>query len=206
MPALPLPLPLTTTLNRALGADAVAALAAEEVWTAVYAEVRAMAATAIAREAAGHACNADLHPTVLVQEIFVRVHSHPPGAWESRRHFFGAIARACEQALVDLARSRKAIKRGGGKPPLPLTFVASELSSPDHYRVAADYGLPAALERLNAEYPRAAEVARLRSMLGLSNIDAAKVLGVSDSTTEKDWTFARAWLRRALDREVAREV
>ena len=190
-------LPLTTLLNLALTGDNVAA---ERAWTEVYAEVRSIAASAIARESAPNDAAVDLHPTGLVHEIFLRVGRHPPRAWDSRRHFFGTVTQACEQVLVDLARTRKALKRGGGKAPVPLTFVAGELADERKAVTAAEFGLPAALSALARDYPRAAEVARLRYMLGLPNADVAKVLGVSESTVEKDWAFARAWLRRELDR------
>ena len=83
---------------------------------------------------------------------------------------------------------------------MPLTFVAGELTNTDNARAAAEFGLPAALDALARDYPRAAEVARLRYVLGMPSLEVAKILGVSDSTVEKDWAFARAWLRRALDR------
>jgi len=172
-------LPLTSTLNLALSGDTAAA---ERAWTEVYAEVRAIAAAAVLRERGGAGAEGDLHPTGLVHEIFLRIGRHPPRAWDSRRHFFGAVAQACEQVLVDLARTRNALKRGGGRPPVPLTFEAGELADRTHARAAA-------------------EVARLRYMLGLPNADVARILGVSESTVEKDWAFARAWLRRELDRE-----
>jgi len=190
-------LPLTTLLNLALTGDNAAA---ERAWSEVYAEVRSIAAGAIARESGRSAATVDLHPTGLVHEIFLRIGRHPPRAWDSRRHFFGAVTQACEQCLIDLARTRKALKRGGWKPPVPLTFVAGELADEQKARTAAEFGLPAALAALARDYPRAAEVARLRYMLGLPNADVAKVLGVSESTAEKDWAFARAWLRRELDR------
>ena len=189
--------PLTATLNLALAGDAASA---ERAWTEVYAEVRAIAAGVIAKEASAGAVTADLHPTGLVHEIFLRIGRHPPRAWDSRRHFFGAVAQACEQVLVDLARTRKALKRGGGRPPVPLTFVAGELADERKAGTAAEFGLPAALARLARDYPRQAEVARLKYMIGLPNAEVAKVLGVSESTVEKDWAFARAWLRRELDR------
>jgi len=190
-------LPLTSLLNLALTGDNSAA---ERAWSEVYGEVRAIAASAIAQEAGAGSPTADLHPTGLVNEIFLRIGRNPPRAWDSRRHFFGAVALACEQVLVDLARTRKALKRGGGKAPVPLTFVAGELADESKARTAAEYGLPAALAALARDYPRAAEVARLRYMLGLPNAEVAKILGVSESTVEKDWAFARAWLRRELDR------
>lgn len=189
--------PLTSLLNSALAGDAVAA---ERAWTEVYAEVRSITANAIARERGVLAEDGDLHPTALVNEIFLRIGRNPPRAWDSRRHFFGAVSQACEQVLVDLARARNTLKRGAGKQPVPLTFVAGELAKTETARTAAEIGLPAALDALAREYPRAAEVARLRYMLGFPTAETARILGVSESTVEKDWAFARAWLRRELDR------
>jgi len=189
--------PLTTLLNSALAGDASAA---ERAWTEVYAEVRSITGNAIARERGVLAEDGDLHPTALVNEIFLRIGRNPPRAWDSRRHFFGAVSQACEQVLVDLARARNTLKRGGGKQPVPLTFVAGELAKTETARTAAEIGLPAALDALAREYPRAAEVARLRYMLGFPTAETARILGVSESTVEKDWAFARAWLRRELDR------
>lgn len=190
--------PLTTLLNRSLAGDTAAA---ELAWTEVYGEVRSIAAAALNRESSAETIFGDLHPTGIVHEIFLRIGRTPPRAWDSRRHFFGSVSQACEQVLIDLARTRKAQKRGGGRTPVPLTFVAGELADTSHARSAAEYGLPAALDRLARDHPRAAEVARLRYMLGLSTAEVAKILGVSDSTIEKDWIFARAWLRRELDRD-----
>ena len=192
-----MPAPLTELLNSALSGDAVAA---ERAWTEVYGEVRTITANAIARERGVLAEDGDLHPTALVNEIFLRIGRNPPRAWDSRRHFFGAVSQACEQVLVDLARARQTLKRGGGRQPVPLTFVAGELARQETARVAADVGLPAALDALALDYPRAAEVARLRYMLGFPTAETARILGVSESTVEKDWAFARAWLRRELDR------
>ena len=152
-------LPLTTNLNLALAGDTAAA---ERAWSDVYNEVRAIAAEAIARETGANSVIADLHPTGVVNEIFLRIGRHPPRAWDSRRHFFGAVTQACEQVLVDLARTRKALKRGGGKALVPLTFVAGELADERKAVTAAEFGLPAALSALARDYPRAAEVARLR--------------------------------------------
>ncbi|MFN5496848.1 MAG: ECF-type sigma factor, partial [bacterium] len=69
----------------------------------------------VARERGVLTADGDLHPTVLVNEIFLRIGRNPPRAWDSRRHFFGAVSQACEQVLVDLARARQTLKRGAGK-------------------------------------------------------------------------------------------
>jgi RNA polymerase sigma factor (TIGR02999 family) len=167
----------------------------------VYSEVRSIAVAALSRESADDTALGDLHPTGIVHEMFLRIGRSPPRAWDSRRHFFGAVTQACDQVLIDLARTRKALKRGRGKPLVPLTFVAGELADTSRAGAAAEYGLPAALDRLAIDHAREAEVARLRYMLGLATAEVAKVLSVSESTVEKDWTFARAWLRRELDRD-----
>ena len=190
---------LTALLNQSLAGDAGAA---ERAWAEVYVEIRTIAAAAIAREKPLGINEADMHPTVLVNEIFLRIGRSPPLAWDTRRHFFGAVHQACDQVLVDHARSRKALKRGNGRAPVPLTFVASELSKHDTKKHAAEFGLPTALEQLARDYPRAAEIARMRYMVGLSGSTIATVIAVSESTVEKDLSFARAWLKRALDRDL----
>ncbi len=190
---------LTAKLNLALEGDAVAA---ERAWSEVYAEVRAIAAMALTHESGPEVAGADLQPTGLVHEVFLRLDRSPPREWESRRHFFGAVAQACERALIDLARLRNAAKRGGGNPHIPLRFVAGELADPQSAASAAEFGLPAVLSAFALRYPRAAEVARLRYMLGLPSAEIARALAVSESTVEKDWAFTRAWLRRELDRSL----
>ncbi len=193
-------LPLTRLLNQSLTGDRSAA---ESAWGAVYPEVRAIAAAALAGERSRGGAEADPHPTALVNEIFLRLGRNPPVAWDSRRHFFGAVRQACEQQLVDDARTRNALKRGGGAAPIPLTFVARELAA-DYGapRAAApsDFDLQRALGALAREHTRAAEVARLRFVMGHPIEQIAVVLGVSQSTVEKDLQFAKAWLRRWLDR------
>jgi RNA polymerase sigma factor (TIGR02999 family) len=105
-----------------------------------------------------------------------------------------------QQYLVDHARHRSAKRRGGGRGKVSLTVVAGELASID---VAVSSQLPSlltAFEGLEQESPRAAEVARLRYILGLTVQQAAQITGMSDRTVKKDWAYARAWLRRELDR------
>lgn len=187
---------LTSLFNEGLAGDAASA---ERAWSEVYGELRSMAAAAIARETGANAAGRDLDPTGVVHEIFLRIGRSPPPCWESRRHFFGAASQACSQILVDLARARRARKRGGGREAVPLTFVAGELEDARRAFAAADLGLAAALERLGNDHARAAEVARLRYVIGLGTVQVATLLGVSPSTVEKDWAFARAWLRRELD-------
>ncbi|MFM7051024.1 MAG: ECF-type sigma factor [Planctomycetota bacterium] len=188
------PAPITSLLNQSLAGDPQAAGLA---WTEVYGEVRAIAAAALARDSAAAA---DMQPTVLVHEVFLRIGRSPPLAWDSRRHFFGAVRHACEQHLVDEARARNALKRGGGAAAVPLTFVARELRQPEGQPDAGGFDLQHALELLAQRHPRAAEAARLRFTVGASVASIASTLGVSTASIEKDLQFAKAWLRRELDR------
>ncbi len=198
-------LSLTELLNRALAGDL---LAAEQAWNDVYQEVRAVAASAIARERAASPDPLsiddahELSPTLVVSEIFIRLGRSSPLAWDSRRHFFGAVRNTCEQVLVDEARRRNARKRGNGRKPIPLTFVKSELAKDDTGNDARDFGLPTAIEGLARAHPRAAEAARLKYMEGKSSPEIGAILHISESTTEKEIAFARAWLRRALDQSL----
>ncbi len=196
---------LTDLLNQALAGDASAA---ERAWSEIYQEVRAVAASAIARERAASpdALSIDdaneLSPTLVVNEIFIRLGRSPPLAWDSRRHFFGAVRNTCEQVLVDESRRRNARKRGNGRKAVPLTFVKGELAKADTANDARDFGLPTAIEGLARAYPRLAEAARLKYMEGKSSAEIAAILHISESTTEKDLAFARAWLKRAIDQSL----
>ena len=191
--------PLTRLLNDSLaGSDAAAAHA----WALVYPRVRDIAASALRGESQAQAALGDLHPTGLVSEVFIRIGRSPPLRWDSRNHFFGAVGHACRQQLIDLARLRKALKRGGGEVPVPLTFVARSLpdrsAGPEQGEERLDIG--AALAALAREYPRAAEVSRLRYLESCDVGLISEIVGVSLSTVEKDLAFARAWLRRWIER------
>lgn len=184
---------LTEILNAAFDG---ASDAAEVAWTAVYDDIHRMAHFALSNEKS----TTQLQPTLLVHEVFLKLDRHHPDQWESRRHFFGAAARCMQQYLVDHARHRTAKRRGGGRCKLSLTVVAGELASLD---AATSHELPSllsAFSELEQESPRAAEVARLRYILGLSVRQAAQITEMSERTVKKDWAYARAWLRRELDR------
>jgi RNA polymerase sigma factor (TIGR02999 family) len=184
---------LTGILNRALEGDDHAA---QDAWAAVYDDVHCMATAAISRE--GHATQ--MQPTMLVHEVFLKLDRHHPDAWDSRRHFFGAVSRCIQQYLVDQARHRSAKRRGGGRAKLSLSVMAGELATWDLATSHSVPGLIMALHKLEQDSPRAAEVARLRYILGLNVRQVAGIIETSDRTVKKDWAYARAWLRRALDR------
>ena len=184
---------LTAVLNAAFDGEAEAA---EAAWAAVYGDIHHMAYHALSNESP----ETQLQATLLVHEVFLKLDRHHPDQWDSRRHFFGAVARCMQQYLIDHARHRAAKRHGGGRGKLSLTVVAGELAS---YDVAVSNELPSllsAFEGLEEESPRAAEVARLRYILGLSVRQTAQITEMSERTIKKDWAYARAWLRRELDR------
>jgi RNA polymerase sigma factor (TIGR02999 family) len=183
---------LTQVLNAAAAGDKTAA---EDAWSFVYDDVRRMAYHALSHEGPA----TQLQPTLLVHEVFLRIDRHHPDQWDNRRHFFGAVARSIQQYLVDHARHRSAKRRGGGRGKLSLAVVAGELASWDMATSNEISSLVSAMNALDDESPRAAEVARLRYILGLSVRQVSDITGTSERTAKKDWAFARAWLRRSLD-------
>jgi RNA polymerase sigma factor (TIGR02999 family) len=173
--------------------DAVAAgdgQAAAELLPLVYAELRRLAAAKLAADPGAQTLGA----TALVHEAYLRLIGGRPFA--NRRHFFGAAAEAMRRILVDRARERNAQKRGGGRRRLRL----------DQLPLAADetpaefLALHEALDRLAAKDPRKAELVKLRFFAGLTNQEAAETLGISASTADNDWAYARAWLRAEIEK------
>ncbi len=183
---------LTEVLNSALDGRATTAGAA---WNAVYDEVHHMAAAAVARESP----RTQLQPTLLVHEVFLRLNRHHPDRWENRRHFFGAVARSMQQYLVDQARKRGAKRRGGDRRKISLSMMIGELANWETASTTDVQGLVDAMHQLEQDSPRAAEIAQLRYILGLTVTQVAGITGISDRTVKKDWAYARAWLRRHLD-------
>ena len=169
---------------------------AEELLPLVYGELRKLAAARMASEAPGQT----LQPTALVHEAYLRLVG--PGsdrAWEGRRHFFAAAAEAMRRILIDRARDRKRLKRGGPDRhlvPLDLDAIVADDAPPD---VLLE--LDEALGQLDAIDPRGARLVRYRLFAGLSLGDAAEALGISRRSADRDWAFARAWLfdRLGLD-------
>jgi RNA polymerase sigma factor (TIGR02999 family) len=166
--------------------------AAERLAPAVYAELRALAQAAMRRERDGHTWQ----PTELVHEAYMRLVGTPQPAWAGRRHFFGVAARVMRRLLVEHARARGRTKRDGGlRVPLDDAFPAAGVPPLD--LVALDD----ALTRLAAVGERQARVVELRVFGGMTLEETADVLDVSLATAKRDWTFARAFLRLALDGE-----
>jgi RNA polymerase sigma factor (TIGR02999 family) len=165
--------------------------AAEQLLPLVYDELRKLAAAKLACEKAGQT----LQPTALVHEAYLRlVDTVKAEHWNSRGHFFAAAAEAMRRILINRARSRKCLKRGGGRIRLDLhrLVVADEAS--DNELLAVDD----ALEALARDHPRCAELVKLRFYTGLTLEKAAAVMGVTRRTADRYWAFARAWLYDAL--------
>jgi RNA polymerase sigma factor (TIGR02999 family) len=173
--------------------------AASELWEAVYHEVHHMAISRLARERQ----TASLQPTMIVNEIYMRMwpkDKEPPN-WENRRHFFGSIVRVMEQFLIDTARKRNRIKRGGDRKRVPLTMAEGELSNLDSIDSEKLELLVVAIRKLSQELPQAAEVVRLRYIAGFTAKQTAAALEIDVRQVNKDWEYARAWLRRELKKE-----
>ncbi len=178
---------VTEILSAAARGDAAAR---DQLWVLVYDDLRAAAR----RELRNDRNHPTLQTTMLVHEAYVRLVGGQPVEWTSRRHFFGAAAQAMRRILVDAARERAALKRGGERRRVALDDAPGTWAG-DRTDVLA---LDEALTRLEVELPRAAEIVRLRYFAGLSIDDTAAALGVSPRAVDADWQFARAWLHRAL--------
>ncbi len=164
--------------------------AAEELLPLVYDELRRLAAHQLAHERPGQT----LQATALVHEAWLRLAGSEQGAeepkWEGRRHFFGAAAEAMRRILVDNARRKKRLKHGGGLERVDLATVELAEPLPSDDLLALDD----ALTQLAALDASAAELVKLRFFAGLTHAQAAEHLGLSRSTADRTWLFARAWL------------
>jgi RNA polymerase sigma factor (TIGR02999 family) len=170
--------------------------AAEELLPLVYNELRKLAAQRMTHEAPGQT----LQATALVHEAYLRLVASPARKhgeqprWNSRGHFFAAAAEAMRRILVEQARRKGRLKRGGARERVALEEVQIVLQGPAGDIVALDD----ALTRLAQKHPEKAELVKLRYFAGLTVTEAAKVLGISTSTADRHWTYARAWLFREV--------
>jgi len=160
----------------------------------VYAELRRLAGHYMSRERAGHS----LQTTALVNEAYLRLVDYKRMQWQGRAHFFAVSAQLMRRILVEHARSRHYLKRGGGAPQVSLEEAAVISEEQDADLVALDD----ALESLAAIDQRKSRVVELRFFGGLSVEETAEVLKVSPLTVMRDWSTAKAWLYRELNKEV----
>lgn len=167
------------------------AAAASQLLPLVYDELRKLAALRLAQEQPGQT----LQATALVHDAFLRlVGDEPEKGWGGRGHFFAAAAEAMRRILVENARRKGRVKHGGGRLRVGLDPDIVMAAEP-----AEDVlGLHAALEKLATIDPGKARLVELRFFAGLTSDQAAEVLGISPSTADRHWTFARAWLRREV--------
>jgi RNA polymerase sigma factor (TIGR02999 family) len=160
----------------------------------VYDELRTLARSYLRRERPGHT----VQTGTLVHEAFVRLIQGQQVSWQGRAHFFGIAARLMRQILVDHARARDAAKRGAGENAEPIeTALSVAVQAMDVGVIALDN----ALDQLAAIDPTAARVVELRFFGGLTVEETAEVMGISTGTVKREWSTARAWLRRAINGE-----
>jgi RNA polymerase sigma factor (TIGR02999 family) len=166
--------------------------AADRLVVAVYDELRRQAERAMRREGGEHT----LQATALVHESYLRLVDQRRVEWRNRAHFFAIASTVMRRILVDHARARLTVKRGGGVVPLSLSGAerGGEHGTDDVDLLA----LHAALERLAALDAEQARLVELRYFGGLTIGETAEALGVSPATVKREWALARAWLRREL--------
>jgi RNA polymerase sigma factor (TIGR02999 family) len=179
--------PITKLLNAAGDGDEDAAA---ELLPLIYGELHRIAQARMATLRPG----TTLQPTALVHEAYLRLLGNDKPAWNSRGHFFGAAARAMRQILVDQARRKASQKRGGGRKRLDLDDVEPAIAAPSIDILALDE----ALQRLERDDPRKAQIVMLRYFAGLTAQETAAALDISVPTVEREWRFTRTLLHMRL--------
>jgi RNA polymerase sigma factor (TIGR02999 family) len=161
----------------------------EDLLPEVYRELHALAEHYMSRERP----SATLQPTVIVHEAYLRLHAYP--GFRSRAHFLAVAAIAMRRVIIDHARQRDALKRGGG-----VTHVTvSDGAAISDDRVQDAFAVHQALDLLAAHDATAARIVEMRFFAGMTEAEVAEVLGISDRWVRKQWAYARAWLRRAME-------
>jgi RNA polymerase sigma factor (TIGR02999 family) len=163
----------------------------DQMLPVVYDELHRLATHYLSQEATGHT----LQPTALVNEAYLRLVDQRRVDWRNRAQFLGLAASMMRRILVNHARDRAAVKRGGNAEQVSLSLLESASGNPDIDLIA----LEDALDRLAATDERKSRVVELKFYGGLTTQEIAEVLQLSDTTVEREWVFARAWLFRALE-------
>jgi RNA polymerase sigma factor (TIGR02999 family) len=169
--------------------------AADELLPLVYGELRKLAAAKMANESP----NQTLQPTALVHEAWLRLTGNENVKWAGRAHFFGAAAEAMRRILIDQARRKRAVRHGGGQQRLDVDDLelAAQMKSDELL------AMNEALEKLAEREKNKAELVKLRFFVGLTIEESAKVLGISEPTAKRWWTYSRAWLYQQIQGENA---
>lgn len=164
--------------------------ASAELLPLVYDELRRHAAVRMAHEPAGQT----LQPTALVHEAWLRLTKDDAQVWQNRAHFFGAAAEAMRRILIENARRKSRLKRGGDQRRIDIDELELADTTPDEKILLIDE----ALERLQADDPEKARVVLLKFFGGRTNQDVAEMLGVTERTVERHWAYAKAWLFESI--------
>lgn len=167
--------------------------ASEEILPLVYNDLRRHAGAQMAQEAPGQT----LQPTALVHEAWLRLIGAGNQRWQNRSHFFGAAAEAMRRILIETARRKARMKRGGGLVHLDVDAVDLAETTPEEKMLLIDD----AVERLQAEDPERAKIVVMKFYGGFTNEEVATSLGVTERTVERHWAFAKAWLFRSIRAE-----
>ena len=181
---------LTQILQAAAGGDR---RAVEDLLPLVYGELKKLAATRMAHEAAGHT----LQPTALVHEAWLRLVADGERTWQNRAHFFGAAAEAMRRILIEHARRKSAVKHGGGQQRLDIADLECAAQSPDENILLIEE----ALEKLAKEHPERAKIVVMKFFGGMTNEEVAAALGVGERTVYRHWECAKLWLFDELSGE-----
>lgn len=163
---------------------------ADELLPLVYEELRKLATARMTQESPGQT----LQPTALVHEAWLRVVGDGSPKFDGRGHFFAAAAEAMRRILIDNARRKRALRHGGGQARVDIHEVEIAAPGSEDELLAVHE----ALEKLAAEDAGLAELVKLRFFVGLTNKEAGEILGISEPTVERRWSFARAWLYREI--------
>ncbi len=159
----------------------------------VYTELHRQAHRYLQKERVGHT----LQTTALVHEAYLKLVEQKSVAWESRSHFYAIAATMMRRILIDYAKTKHRVRRGGKHEDLPLeNALTIGVGETDFDLLALDE----ALDRLAAKEAHLAKIVELRFFSGLDVVETAEVLGVSESTVKRDWQMAKAWLHRELTR------
>jgi RNA polymerase sigma factor (TIGR02999 family) len=168
------------------------AKATDELLPLVYEELRLLAAQKLSHEPPGQT----LQATALVHEAYLRLVGDEPPSWNSRGHFFAAAAEAMRRILVENARRKGRLKRGGAQERTRLDDATLAIEEPPEDLIALDE----ALTKFAKEDPAVFELVRLRYFAGLTQQQAAEILGIPRRTADRDWAYARAWLYQEMTR------
>jgi RNA polymerase sigma factor (TIGR02999 family) len=172
--------------------------AAQQLLPLVYDELRQLAARNLVNEKAGQT----LQPTALVHEAYLRlVHGAQTSLWNGRGHFFAAAAEAMRRILIENARRKQSLKRGGDRARLNVDELELPVAEPREDVLALD----AALTKLATIDRAAADLVQLRYFTGLTLPEAAEILAISPRSAGRLWAYARAWLRREMEGDGGRE-